>query len=260
MLLRSTRAAGPTLNEKSRPSKARLDQVLVDQGLAPSRTKAAALVMAGVVRVGDRRLDKPGQIVDTTAVLTVTQTPLYVSRGGDKLASVAGELALDFKNLLVLDVGSSTGGFTDYALAHGAREVVAVDVGTAQLDWRLREHPRVQLHERTDIRDLPPLDPPVDLALVDVSFVSVVKIIDAVIRQVKIGGRVIVMVKPQFEAGKAVADRYHGVISDEAVRQEILATTHVQLSRVGQILAEADSKVLGPKGNHERFMVLVPKR
>ncbi len=216
--------------------------------------------MAGQVSTSDRRLDKPGQLVDVSIELNVRAASPYVSRGGDKLASVAEALGLDFEGRRVLDVGAAAGGFSDYALAHGASAVVAVDVGTAQLDWKLRDDPRVEVHERTDIRDLPPLDPPADLALIDVSFVSITKIIEAVWWQVKPDGRVVAMIKPQFEAGKALADRYHGVISDEAVRQEVLESARQQLSQSCQILAEADSTVLGPKGNRERFMLLAPRR
>ena len=233
---------------------------MVDQGLAPTRTKAAALVMAGLVSAGERRLDKPGQLVDPAEALTLKSSSPYVSRGGDKLASVASELKLDFKGRRVLDVGASAGGFSDFALTRGAVSVVAVDVGTAQLDWRLRQDPRVESRERTDIRDLDRLEPPVDLALVDVSFVSVLKIIEAVWRQVKPDGRVVAMIKPQFEAGKTLVDRYHGVIKDEAVRQAILDSVRQQLTSSYEIVAEADSKVLGPKGNRERFLVLRLKR
>lgn len=233
---------------------------MVEQGLAPNRTKATALVMAGLVTTGERRLDKPGQLIDPATALTLKSSSRYVSRGGDKLASVADELKLDFTGLRVLDVGASTGGFSDYALSHGAASVVAVDVGTAQLDWRLRNDPRVESREQTDIRELEPIEPLADVALVDVSFVSITKILETVWRQVKPDGRVVAMVKPQFEAGKVVADKYHGVIKDEAVRQEILQSVRHWLLESSQILVEADSKVLGPKGNRERFFVLALKR
>ena len=216
--------------------------------------------MAGLVSANERRLDKPGQLVDPAEALVLKSSSPYVSRGGDKLASVADELKLDFKGQRILDVGASAGGFSDYALSHGAVSVVAVDVGTAQLDWKLRRDPRVQSREQTDIRKLQLIDPLADLALVDVSFVSVTKLLEAIWRQVKPDGRVVAMVKPQFEAGKELADRYHGVIKDEAVRQEILESVRRRLLESNEILTEADSKVLGPKGNRERFFLLVPKR
>jgi len=245
-------------NTLSGPSKLRLDQLLVERGLAETRTKAQALIMAGQVRVAGEVRDKPGVSVASDAVVEVIERSLYVSRGGDKLASVADLLKLDFTGKNVLDVGASTGGFTDYALQHGAERVIAVDVGTGQLDWRLRNDPRVEVHEQTDIRKFQ-IEGLVDAAVVDVSFVSILKVIEAVAAQIKTDGQIIVMVKPQFEADKALADKFKGVIDDEAVRQEILAEVRDQLNQEFEIMGEADSAVHGPKGNREHFMVLVSR-
>lgn len=243
------------LNAKS---KLRLDQLLVERGLADSRTKAQALIMAGQVTVGGSVRDKPGVSVTTDSVVEVSSRLPYVSRGGDKLASVAEELQLDFKDKIVLDVGSSTGGFTDFVLQHGAGQVISVDVGTGQLDWRLRNDPRVEVHEQTDIRDFI-IDKPADIAIVDVSFVSILKVIEPIAALIKPDGQIVAMIKPQFEAEKAVADRFKGVIDDEIVRQRILGEVRDQLNQDFRILREADSKVHGPKGNRERFFLLVLK-
>ncbi len=235
--------------------KQRLDQLLVERGLADSRTKAQALIMAGQVKVDGELRDKPGVTIASDSQIELAEQSRYVSRGGDKLASVADELRLVFKGKTVLDVGASTGGFCDYALQHGAVRVITVDVGTSQLDWRLRKDSRVEAHEQTDIRSFES-DELADMAVVDVSFVSILKVIDAISSHVKPGAQIVAMVKPQFEADKAVADRFKGVISDEAVRQEILDRVRTELADSFEIKAEADSAVLGPKGNIERFFLL----
>src|SRR6266851_1999938 len=151
--------------------KKRLDVVVVERGLAPNRTQAQALIMAGQVSAQGRRLEKPGMVVDEALELHVKAQPRYVSRAGDKLASVAETLGLDFGGKVVLDVGSSTGGFTDYALQHGAAKVYCVDVGTAQLSYKLRQDDRVVVMEQTDIREAV-LPEPADMAVMDVSFIS----------------------------------------------------------------------------------------
>jgi 23S rRNA (cytidine1920-2'-O)/16S rRNA (cytidine1409-2'-O)-methyltransferase len=240
--------------------KQRLDIVLVERGLATSRNQAAALIMAGDVRSDDRVLDKPGTQVDADIELTLKQRPQYVSRGGDKLASVAETLGLDFTGKVVLDVGSSTGGFSDYALQHGATHVYCIDVGTGQLDQRLRTDGRVTVMERTDIRDVTSLPESVDIAVIDVSFVSLTKILESVAALIQPGGSIVAMAKPQFEAGKSLADRYKGVITDEVVRQGIIGKLRVWLEDQFNILGESDSAVHGPKGNIEHFFLLQSKR
>ncbi len=238
--------------------KQRLDVMLVERGLAASRTQAQALIMAGQVSADGRILDKPGVQYDAALQLHLKHQPPYVSRAGEKLASVAGPLGLDFAGRVVLDVGSSTGGFTDYALQHGAVRVYDVDVGTGQLAYKLRQDPRVVLMEQTDIREarLPEL---ADIAVIDVSFISLIKILAAVVALVEPGAAIVAMAKPQFEAGKAMADRYHGVIPLGAPRDEVLAGLRKWLVEHFDILAEADSGLPGAEGNVERFFLLRAK-
>jgi 23S rRNA (cytidine1920-2'-O)/16S rRNA (cytidine1409-2'-O)-methyltransferase len=235
--------------------KQRLDLLLVERGIVPSRTAAQALIMAGKVKSGTTVLSKPGMSVDTGTEVTVEEAPRYVSRGGDKLASVAKELGLNFKHKVVLDVGSSTGGFTDYALQQGAVKVYAVDVGTSQLAYKLRQDPRVVVMEQTDIREAE-LPEPADLAVIDVSFVSLRKILQSVARLIKPGGQIIAMAKPQFESDRVTATKFKGVISDETVRQQILGDLEADIEDEFQILDSADSKVAGAQGNRERFYLL----
>ncbi len=235
--------------------KQRLDLLLVERGLATSRAAAQAMIMAGEVRQGTTVLSKPGQTLEADTVLAVTDRPRYVSRGGDKLASVAAELQLDFTAAVVLDVGSSTGGFSDYALQYGATQIYAVDVGTAQLAYPLRQDPRVVVMERTDIRIIKPeeLDPPPTIAVIDVSFISLTKILPAVASLVQFGSPIIAMAKPQFESDKLTADRYHGIIRDEKVRLRILQSLQTEIKKSFTIEAFADSAVHGAGGNRERF-------
>lgn len=241
--------------------KQRLDLLLVERNLAASRTAAQAMIMAGEVRTGTTVLAKPGQNIPADTPLTVAARPQYVSRGGDKLDSVAPALNLDFTGTIVLDVGSSTGGFTDYALQNGAAKVYAVDVGTAQLAYKLRQDPRVTSLERTDIRTLGPaqLKPQPTLAVIDVSFISLIKILPAVANLLPPKAPIVAMAKPQFEADKPTADRYKGVIKDEAARSEILQRLEQDIAKNFNVIASADSTVHGAHGNRERFYLLKEK-
>jgi 23S rRNA (cytidine1920-2'-O)/16S rRNA (cytidine1409-2'-O)-methyltransferase len=239
--------------------KQRLDLILVERGLATSRSLAQAMIMAGEVSHATTKLTKPGQTFDQDIKLELSQKSRYVSRGGDKLASVAQALGLDFKGKVVLDVGSSTGGFTDYALQHGAQHVYAVDVGTNQLAYKLRQDDRITIMERTDIRDLEPaqVDTRPGIAVIDVSFVSLTKILSSVASLIKSGGQIVAMAKPQFETDKPTADRYKGVISDPKVRQQILEQLEAWLGANNfEIINSADSAVHGAQGNIERFYLL----
>lgn len=236
--------------------KLRLDQVMAERGLAPTRTKAAAMIMAGQVTIGNKVVDKAGYFVSPDDDITVTKPSLYVSRGGEKLASVAGKLKLDFKNKVVLDVGSSTGGFTDYALQNGARKVYAIDVGTGQLDWRLRNDKRVVVTERTDIRDVGELPDPLDIVLIDVSFISLRLVLPAV---AKLAGRntlIVAMAKPHFESDYVTASKHKGVIKNDTIRRKILKQVEASMRQNFLVLDKADSQVLGRKGNRERFYLL----
>jgi 23S rRNA (cytidine1920-2'-O)/16S rRNA (cytidine1409-2'-O)-methyltransferase len=238
--------------------KKRLDILLVERGLAGTRTQAQALIMAGQVSANGRRFEKPGLAVDEGLELHVKEQPRYVSRAGDKLASVAETLGLDFGGKIVLDVGSSTGGFTDYALQNGAKKVYCVDVGTGQLSYKLRQDERVVVMEQTDIREAE-LPEKTDIAVMDVSFISLTKVLETTAELVKPGGPIVAMAKPQFEAGKALADKYHGVIPMGPERDEVLAELREWMGERFEIVAEADSEVSGAEGNVERFFLLRSK-
>lgn len=235
--------------------KKRLDILLVEKGITDSRTKAAALIMAGNVYAADRILDKPGMQVDVDLELSIKNQPRFVSRAGEKLASVAEPFDLDFTGKTVLDVGSSTGGFTDLALQNGAAKVFAVDVGTNQLDYKLRQDPRVVVMEKTDIRSAVISDT-IDIILIDVSFVSLTKILPSIVQFLKPAGQIVVMMKPQFEAGKELADKFRGVIKDEKIRQTVIQDFRAWLGDGFEIKNEADSAVAGSKGNIEHFFLL----
>ncbi len=207
--------------------KERLDQLLVRRGLAPSRERARALIMAGQVTVGGRVVDKAGALVAEDAACEVRDSRgelRYASRGGLKLERALDAFGLDPAGLLCLDVGASTGGFTDALLQRGARQVYAVDVGQGQLAWELRNDARVVVMERTNIRYLEQLPAPAQCAVIDVSFISLRQVLPRVAALTTPDAWIVALVKPQFEAGKAEADRGAGVISDPAVRRRVLLT------------------------------------
>ena len=248
-------------------SKERLDELIVSLGHARDLVEARGLIMSGLVSTDAQRLDKPGQRVDSNIVVHVKARPRFVSRAGEKLASVFEFLKVDFQGQSVLDVGSSTGGFTDFALQHGARLVFCVDVGTGQLAYKLRKDRRVVAMERTDIRDVsvgegsgPQLTEQADMAVVDVSFVSLTEVLQSVAKLVRPGGLVVAMVKPQFEASRIVASRYKGVIPLGPVRDGIISEVRDWCRERFKILDERDSGVAGSEGNVERFFVLRAKR
>ena len=236
--------------------KKRLDIILVERALADTRTKAQALIMAGEVSGDGRILDKPGQTFDVQIDLHLKTQPRFVSRAGEKLASVATAFELDFKALTVLDVGSSTGGFTDFALQNGASKSFCVDVGTGQLSYKLRQDPRVVVMEQTDIRVavLPEL---ADIAVIDVSFISLEKVLEPTARLVTPNGLIIAMAKPQFEAGRILATKYAGIIPMGDERDEVIENLRKWISERFVILAEADSGLAGAEGNIEHFFKLV---
>jgi 23S rRNA (cytidine1920-2'-O)/16S rRNA (cytidine1409-2'-O)-methyltransferase len=238
-------------------TKSRIDAVLADRGLFPSRSAAAGAVRAGEVRVGQDGpvALRPSQLVEPDADLIVDLGPRYVSRGGIKLDNALEALGIDVDERECLDVGASTGGFTDCLLQRGAKRVVAADVAYGQLDVRLREDPRVYVIERLNARALEPGDLPFvpSLATIDVSFISLVKVLPAVARCLGQGGDVLAMVKPQFELGKSRVGR--GVVRDPADRREaILKVAEAARDLDLPVRGVASSGLPGPKGNRETFL------
>ncbi len=234
--------------------KQRLDQLVLNRGLAPTRSQAENWIRLREVTVDGQVVTKPGHFVDDEAVVQLTAKEQYVSRAGLKLASVAALFKADFTDKVVLDVGSSTGGFTDYALQHGARKVVAVDVGTDQLHPSLRGNERIELHEKTDIRDFTPSQTP-DIVVIDVSFISLRQILPHVADVSGPVTQIYAMVKPQFEASKQQITS-SGVIKNDSVRRTILKDFETWARQHFIITDKADSQVKGARGNHERFYVL----
>lgn len=234
--------------------KYRLDHLLVQKQLVPTRSQAESYIRLGQVKVNGKVVKKPGYFANENATIEFGVKTQYVSRAALKLASVAVTLQLDFKGKMVLDVGSSTGGFTDYALQHGARTVIAVDVGTDQLHPKLREDSRVELHEKTDIRSFK-TDIKADIAVIDVSFISLTQVLENVADLIEKNGQIVAMLKPQFEAGKDQLNK--GVVKNSAQRREILQKFE-RWCRENHyvILKKSDSAVAGEKGNLERFYLL----
>jgi 23S rRNA (cytidine1920-2'-O)/16S rRNA (cytidine1409-2'-O)-methyltransferase len=235
----------------------RLDRLLVERGLAPSRERAQRLVMAGDVIVDDHVASKPGADVDEHAAVRLRAAPSpYASRGGEKLAGALDAFGLDPSGRVVVDVGASTGGFTDVCLRRGARRVFAVDVGYGQLAWSLRQDPRVTVLDRRNARalapELFPEDP--DLAVVDVSFISLTLVLPAVARVLARRADVVALVKPQFEVGRGEVGK-GGVVRDEAKRAAAVDRVRAALVDLGFVVrGESESVLAGPKGNREVFL------
>jgi 23S rRNA (cytidine1920-2'-O)/16S rRNA (cytidine1409-2'-O)-methyltransferase len=233
-------------------AKQRADALLVERGLAESRNQAQRLVMAGQVRANGQLVEKPSSMLATETELVVDRGPRYVSRGGEKLEAALVEFALTIEGRVCADVGSSTGGFTDCLLQHGAAKVYAIDVGKGQLHWKLRQDPRVVVMEETNARDLATLDERVSLVVVDASFISLKTLLPVVVRWLETNADLILLIKPQFEAGKEEAARGKGVIRDRSVHQRVLAEVLVFAQGLGLgICGLLRSPVLGPKGNVE---------
>jgi 23S rRNA (cytidine1920-2'-O)/16S rRNA (cytidine1409-2'-O)-methyltransferase len=232
--------------------KYRLDAYVTANHLAPTRSQAESMIRLGDVTVNGHIVTKAGHFVSDNDTIVVKDKARYVSRAGLKLASVAQKLSLDFAGTTVLDVGSSTGGFTDYALQHGAKKVIAVDVGTDQLHPSLQGDERIELHEKTDIRDFATEDT-VDIVVIDVSFISLQDILPDVAR-IAPKAAIAAMVKPQFEAGRGQANK--GVIKNDSIRRQILKDFEAWAKQRFVIVDKADSDVAGAKGNRERFYLL----
>ncbi len=233
-------------------SKQRLDLALVAREIVATRSQAESYIKLGEVRVDGEVITKPGQFVDEHAEVVLTAADQYVSRAALKLASVADALNLDFNGKVVLDVGSSTGGFTDYALRHGACKVTGVEVGTNQLHPSLRGDPRIELHEQTDIRDVTELSEKPDIVVIDVSFISLRDILPHVIFLCVSNTDIVAMVKPQFEADIS-SIKHKGVIKNDRMRREILKSFEEWVTGYCVIIDKADSQIAGAKGNKERF-------
>jgi 23S rRNA (cytidine1920-2'-O)/16S rRNA (cytidine1409-2'-O)-methyltransferase len=244
---------------------ARLDQALVERGLSESREKARRSILAGQVRLNDRRAEKPSDKVRPEDVITVDAPEKYVSRGGHKLEHALQHFQIDPAGQTAVDLGASTGGFTDCLLQAGAAKVYAVDVGSGQLAWKLRNDPRVIVMEKTNARHLTPAQMPApfpgaNLVVIDCSFISLQKILPAAAALLPSSGRVIALVKPQFEAGKAEVDKGAGVITDPAVHERVLLELRQFVAAESPFTwrGYTESPLLGPAGNKE-FLLLLEK-
>ena len=243
-------------------AKARADKLLVDRGLVESRAKAQALIMAGKVFSGERRIAKAGDLVAEDAPLELKgQDHPWVSRGGLKLAHALAHFGLDPRGAIAIDVGASTGGFTDVLLAHGAAKIYAVDVGHGQLAWKLRNDPRVVVLERTNARHLSPREiaEPVDWVVCDASFIGLETVLPAALALTKPKAVAVALIKPQFEVGPSRVGK-GGVVRDPALHQEVCDRIRAWFERQAgwSVLGIAESPVLGPEGNKE-FLIAVQK-
>ena len=239
------------------PGKLRIDLALCARGLAETRAKAQDLIRQNRVRVGGQTITKPSSSIASDAVLEVDAGPDFVSRGGRKLDAALDDLGADLDGCSIVDVGASTGGFTDSALRRGARHVHAVDVGHGLLDPNLARDPRVTVRDGTNARSLDASDfpEPIDVVLVDASFISLDKLAPALARILRPGGSVIALVKPEFEVGRAAARRTRGVVKDAKLREGAIENARRALVDGGFIVVkECDSRVPGKKGNVEHFV------
>jgi 23S rRNA (cytidine1920-2'-O)/16S rRNA (cytidine1409-2'-O)-methyltransferase len=236
--------------------RSRLDQTLVSKGLTSTRSQAESYIKLGFVNVKGKKITKPGFLVNDEDSIKLTVDEQYVSRAALKLASAAKKLSLDFRNKVVLDVGSSTGGFTQYALKNGAKKVIAIEVGTNQLHPDLQGEPKIELHEKTDIRNFN-TDEIIDIVLADVSFISLREVLPSIANLSNKNTQIAVMLKPQFEAGANQINK--GVIKNNNLRRKILRDFEDWAKKTFIILDKADSEVAGSKGNVERFYLLKTK-
>lgn len=237
----------------------RIDKLLVEHGLAPSRMRAQAMIMAGVVLVDEQRVEKPSEVFSEDALIRIKgdAAARYVGRGGLKLEAALKEFRVDVNDLLCLDVGASTGGFTDCLLQHGARRVVAVDVGHNQLDWKIRTDARVEVREGVNARHLKPEDfsEKFDLAVMDVSFISATKIFPAIADLLTEGGRLITLIKPQFEVGKGEVGK-GGIVTDPAKHARVVEEVNRGAKEFGLgVRGVIESPIRGADGNLE-FLAL----
>jgi 23S rRNA (cytidine1920-2'-O)/16S rRNA (cytidine1409-2'-O)-methyltransferase len=235
----------------------RIDKLLVERGLAQSRTKAQAMVMAGVVLVGEQRVEKPSESFSPEAEIRIKGTgdpaARYVGRGGLKLEAALAAFRVDASGLNCLDIGASTGGFTDCLLQHGARRVLAIDVGHNQIDWRLRSDPRVEVREGVNARYLKREDfnEEFDLVVMDVSFISATKILPAIVPLLTSAGSIITLIKPQFEVGRGEVGR-GGIVTDPSKHERVIAEVNSVACALGlRLRGQVESPILGADGNRE---------
>lgn len=237
--------------------KIRLDKLLMDRALAPTRERARAVILSGNVLVDDQRRDKAGVLIPADAVIRIRgEDHPYVSRGGMKLKGALETFGLCVRDLICLDVGASTGGFTDCLLQEGAAKVYAVDVGYGQLAWRLRQDTRVISIERTNIRyfDGRGLDDPIDLAVMDTSFISLKLVVPAVLRLIKSDASLLALVKPQFEVGREAVEK-RGVVRNPDLHRQVMEEMKAFFDQMGlHVLGTAESPITGPAGNREFFI------
>jgi 23S rRNA (cytidine1920-2'-O)/16S rRNA (cytidine1409-2'-O)-methyltransferase len=243
----------------------RLDQALVERGICESREKAKRAILAGQVRINQQRAHKASDTVRTEDLITLDQPEKFVSRGGQKLEHALKEFQLAPAGRIAVDLGASTGGFTDCLLQHGAAKVFAVDVGQGQLAWKLRNDPRVVVMEKTNARELTPASfpqpyQPADLVTIDCSFISLQKLLIPAVALLKPLGKIVALIKPQFEAGKAEVDKGEGVIKDPKIHQRVLDELQDFVKRIPALrwMAVTESPLLGPAGNKE-FLLLLEK-
>ncbi len=243
----------------------RVDVALVERGLCESREKARRAVLAGIVRINEHPARKPSDSVRDNDALALESGDPFVSRGGQKLEHALNHFALDVRGATAIDLGASTGGFTDRLLRRGAKRVYAVDVGQGQLAWKLRTDPRVVVMEKTNARDLTPARfpqpfAPVDLVVIDCSFISLRKVLPPAVALLRLAGNIAALIKPQFEAGKAEADKGAGVITDPAVHARVLSELESFVAGLPGMRwrGVTESPLLGPAGNKE-FLVLLEK-
>lgn len=240
--------------------KERADKLLVDKGLVSSRERARALIMAGDVIIGDHKVEKPGQLVDPTLPIRMKDDIPFVSRGGLKLQKALEYFAIDVRGLVALDVGASTGGFTDCLLQRGAARVYAVDVGYGQLAWKLRQDERVLSLEKTNIRYLEPEALPTlaDMAVIDASFISLDKVLPNTLRLIKGGGAIVALIKPQFEVGRGEVGK-GGVVRDPEKHAAVIEAVCSLAEKLRlDVVGVTESPITGPKGNRE-FLVYLQK-
>lgn len=240
-----------------RNAKVRLDKLLVDRGLAPTRERARAIILSGIVLVDEEMRDKAGVLIAADAAIRIKgEDHPYVSRGGVKLKAALETFNVSVHGLICLDVGASTGGFTDCLLQDGAAKVYALDVGYGQLAWRLRQDPRVTSIERTNVRyfDGRGLDEPIDLAVIDASFISLKLVVPAVLPLIRADAVLLALIKPQFEVGRAAVEK-HGVVRNPELHRQVIEEMKAFFDQIElHVLGTCPSPILGPAGNREFFI------